>query len=392
MGVPHAPAWEEIGKMCDTPITTWFREQHASNPYTTEKAGEFEWTRINTIMSNLNTDKGQSASDADKNTIKQWYIDRLSDEYLRGRMKEHKYTDLTTFKTDISKGRGSTVTCHTKPTWLIKNETLKGDELQQYNEFKCGDSGTFGPDNIISKEYEEWSSDTMANPQNQYKSDKGDFKIWGEGLMPPNHKFEKCINTLLDENTNEFDLRMIKQIHKKGKKHKSIFALNDNEISFIERKLQMLVADSSTEGVLDCIRKNMLLDKSICNAGLSEQMNFVLNVLFSIIGYQFKLDELNVKNANNKEKMIKIIDKLGDLIPRALKKIIDISKKLEIEKGCISQNTEVLEELYSKIFTSGKNVINFDMGLSKMISEASPKAFDRTTILMVLGIAFLKYF
>ena len=51
-----------------------------------------------------------------------------------------------------------------------------------------------------------------------------------------------------------------------------------------------------------------------------------------------------------------------------------------------------LEELYSKIFTSGKNVFAFDMGISKMVSEASNQEFDRSTILMVLGIAFLKYF
>ena len=92
--------------------------------------------------------------------------------------------------------------------------------------------------------------------------------------------------------------------------------------------------------------------------------------------------------------MIYIIDQLGDIIPRALQRIVDISKKLEVEecKGKVSKNTMVLEELYSKIFTSGKNVFAFDMGISKMVSEASNQEFDRSTILMVLGIAFLKYF
>ena len=85
---------------------------------------------------------------------------------------------------------------------------------------------------------------------------------------------------------------------------------------------------------------------------------------------------------------------MGDIIPKALKKIVDISKKLEIEQceNTISNNTLVLEELYKKIFTSGKSVVNFDFGISDMISTASNQEFDRTAVLMVLGIAFLKFF
>ena len=138
----------------------------------------------------------------------------------------------------------------------------------------------------------------------------------------------------------------------------------------------------------------MMLDNTICEAGLTEQMNFVLNVLFSIIGFKFNLYELDINNSENKEQLIYIIDQLGDIIPKALKKIVDISKKIEIEQcgGIPSNNTLVLEELYKKIFTSGKTVVNFDFGISDMISKATNQEFDRTTVLMVLGIAFLKFF
>ena len=123
-------------------------------------------------------------------------------------------------------------------------------------------------------------------------------------------------------------------------------------------------------------------------------MNFVLNVLFGIIGFKFNIYELDIDDSGNKEKLIYIIDQLGDIIPKALKKIVDISKKLEIEQceNTISNNTLVLEELYKKIFTSGKSVVNFDFGISDMISTASNQEFDRTAVLMVLGIAFLKFF
>jgi hypothetical protein len=195
---------------------------------------------------------------------------------------------------------------------------------------------------------------------------------------------------LLNENTNDHDQQIISGIHGK----ESIYELKHNEILFIKRKLQLLFVDDTHDDILTCIRENIIIDTTICEMGLTEQMNLILNILFSVIGFQFNLDELDVHGGGSKKKMIYIIDQLGDIIPRALQRIVDISKKLEVEQcgGKPSNNTLVLEELYSKIFTSGKNVFAFDMGISKMVSEASNQEFDRSTILMVLGIAFLKYF
>lgn len=233
-------------------------------------------------------------------------------------------------------------------------------------------------------------ADYMTDPKNLYESGKGDFKLWGKPLTPPNPNFEKCINDVLNENSNKYSKKMIQGIHGKN----SIYQLDDDEILFIKRKLQMLFVDDPRDDVLTCIRANMMLDNTICEAGLTEQMNFVLNVLFSIIGFKFNLHELDVTNSENKEQLIYIIDQLGDIIPKALRKIVDISKKIEIEQcgGIPSNNTLILEELYKKIFTSGKTVVNFDFGISDMISKASNQEFDRTTVLMVLGIAFLKFF
>ena len=59
----------------------------------------------------------------------------------------------------------------------------------------------------------------------------------------------------------------------------------------------MLFVDDPRDDVLTCIKRNMMLDNTICEAGLTEQMNFVLNVLFSIIGFKFNLHELNINNS-----------------------------------------------------------------------------------------------
>jgi len=420
-GFPNVPPMEELTKMCTNAhiqpppggtsdsIYTWFPAQHAEKPYGVadgDFAGKDAWTRISTV---INNDAG-NVSSADKGTLKQWYVDRLSDEYLMKRMdklnwwgKDNKQ-DITqeqrlhNFKEAISKDRGKTVDCKEKakvPPWLIKDPTtLIGDEKSQYDKFKCATNSTgkskFGPDNIIRQEYEEWSSNYMGNPTNLYATGKGDFKLWGQPLMPINRDFEGCINNLLNENTNDYDKNLIQGISNK----KSIYALDDGEVLFIKRKLQMLFANDVTDDIIKCISKNMILDRSICDAGLTEQMNFVLNVLFSIIGFKFNLHEINMNNSSNKERLVYIIKHLGDIIPKALKRIVEISKKLEVKEcgGKVSNNTLILDELYSKIFTSGKNVVNFDLGISDMISKATNQEFDRTTVIVVLAIAFLKYF
>ena len=399
-GYPDIPAYDQLKQMCDPNITTWFPAQHEEKPYRGDDvAGNINWEHISTV---LVSDDGTLNSN-EHDMVKSWYVDRMEDRDLLNRMDNLEWREditptpkrLQEFRNTISATRGSSVIC-VEPTMLnielqsSLETAMTSSEQLEFNTFKCPDSQTFGPDNIVSQEYEEWSTDYLRNPKNQYASGKADFKLWGSGLMAPNPRFEKCINRLLNENTNDHDQQIISGIHGK----ESIYELKPNEILFIKRKLQLLFVDDTHDDILTCIRENIIIDTTICEMGLTEQMNLILNILFSVIGFQFNLDELDVHGGGSKKKMIYIIDQLGDIIPRALQRIVDISKKLEVEQcgGKPSNNTLVLEELYSKIFTSGKNVFAFDMGISKMVSEASNQEFDRSTILMVLGIAFLKYF
>ena len=402
-GFPDIPDYDQLKQMCDPNITTWFPAQHEEKPYRGDDlGGKINWDHISTVLvsdtDNLNSNE--------LDIVKSWYVDRMEDRDLLNRMDNLEWREditdkskrLQEFRNTISSTRGSTVQCiepkklntSNKKLYTSLETAMTSEEKKEFGDFKCPDSQTFGPENIVSQEYEEWSTDYLRNPKNQYASGKADFKLWGSGLMAPNPRFEKCINRLLNENTNDHDQQIISGIHDK----KSIYELKHNEILFIKRKLQLLFVDDTHDDILTCIRENIIIDTTICEMGLTEQMNLILNILFSVIGFKFNLDELDVHGGGSKKKIIYIIDQLGDIIPRALQRIVDISKKLEVEQchGKVSKNTMVLEELYSKIFTSGKNVFAFDMGISKMVSEASNQEFDRSTILMVLGIAFLKYF
>ena len=85
---------------------------------------------------------------------------------------------------------------------------------------------------------------------------------------------------------------------------------------------------------------------------------------------------------------------MGDLIPRSLRKIIDISEEIELDE-CqgVTNRTMVLRELYERVFTPGTNTINLDLGISDMISEENMNntEFNRSAILAGLGLAFLKF-
>ena len=90
-----------------------------------------------------------------------------------------------------------------------------------------------------------------------------------------------------------------------------------------------------------------------------------------------------------------MINELGDIIPKALQRIVSISKKMETSMcdNKVSNNTLVLENLYDHLFSQKKHVFSFDLGLDKLTSsDTSDTEFNRTTVLAMLGIAFLKYF
>tara|TARA_Y100000768_G_scaffold99892_1_gene72954 strand:+ start:3528 stop:5039 length:1512 start_codon:yes stop_codon:yes gene_type:complete len=404
-GVPHPPRnASDIGLMCSPYITEWFPKQHDANPYLTKLKSHIDWKKISTVIEN---DKAANDKKNSKyvDLAAKWYTERLDDNFFETKIKKgFQYSkgvsqmrkEINDYTNELVGPGFKGIKCknfNALPS-PIKNKIINNNNGVTPSPpiIKCSKKGYMGKDNIISKQWSLWSDDYLFNTKNQHKLGRGDFKLWGKPLTPPNPNFEKCINNVLNENSNDHDKDMIQDIYGKD----SIYKLNKKEILFIKRKLHMLFADGDPkEGILKCIKENMMLDNTICEAGLTEQMNFVLNVLFGIIGFKFNIYELDIDDSGNKEKLIYIIDQLGDIIPKALKKIVDISKKLEIAQcgeNSISNNTLVLEELYKKIFTPGKSVVNFDFGISDMISTASDKNFDRTTVLMVLGIAFLKFF
>jgi len=214
--------------------------------------------------------------------------------------------------------------------------------------------------------------------------------IMGMELFPPNREFEDCINELLNEYDDYNDSKIISEI----RDIHSILQLETRHIQFIKKKLELLIISSSKVKVKQCILDNLVLE-DICEMSLSYKMLVVLNILFSIIGFNLELSKVNSDDPNIRKKLIMLIDEMGDLIPRSLDRIIEISEEIELNKcGKVSGRTQLLKELQTVVFNPPKKIINLDLpNFKDIISEEnlSDNEFNRFAVLAGIGLAVLKF-
>lgn len=379
LGLPEPkPNLSDLQSMCSDDVSTWFPPQYELDVRGDNLSGEpINWTSIAVA-----TDAGVNVLNQD--LYRKWFDDRyvLSQSDLNDVYNRSQYDgSLEQFKRDISDTRGSLVPCTTEFPDELNINVPSG--------FQCSDEDTFGPNHILLDEYEDWRNTQLMDSLVAEPS----IQTIGSELLPPNEQFETCMNDLLNEYDDQYDTVIIDEI-RAAQLAQDITLLESEHIHFIKRKLQMLLVPRARPGIVACIRTNMFLDASICDLGLTEQMYILLNILFSVIGFHFDLSHVDNNDTRKRDKMIEIIDTLGDLIPRALRQIIDISEEIELaECQAISNKTMILKDLYQRVFVRDTNVVEFSNPFSGLLSdETSSTEFNRTTVLAALAIAFLKYF
>ena len=419
--------------MCSDNEQTWKQAHLDENMSGTPNN---KWKDISTVLM-VDSDNVESGElESIKATVKEWYINRMDDSELRSIMQNMKWGEdidednrLRAFKTTISSGKGTTIPCQEPnennninfgnysielgPTWN-KDDSI-GPVSKGYKRWEgCDDSfselhpsvlPTFGPKNISQSEFLEWSmeydrqtvgqeSNTNANGlQTDDVTVMGNMSkdIMGMKLFPPNMEFEECINELLNTNDDYNDSVTISEI----RGIKNINHLTNIHIKFIKTKLELLIISSSKEKVKECMLANLKLE-DICTTSLSFKMMMVLNILFSTIGFNLDLDNANTEDAKTKDKLIGIIDELGDLIPRSLDKIIEISKEIEQEKcNNVSGKTLLLEELQHVLFNPPKQNIKIELpdfnDVVGNLGNLNSDGFNRFAILAGIGLAVLKF-
>jgi hypothetical protein len=366
--------------MCSVKPEHWIPSQNTANPYIKRIESPIDWTTIATVTDGI-------TQVTNVNLYKKWFDDRelLSNSDLQSLLNRSEYDgSLDEFKQDISNERGSLVDCSETP-----NELIGISDVSVPDNFSCSDS-KFGPDNIIIDEYIDWRDTRFDNVVSDEPTNMIDL---GASLLPLNGGFETCVNNLLNEYDDLRDTELINEIYQ-VQQSGDITRLETSHIQFIKRKLQMLLVDTQKQGLLDCIDENIYISETICEQGLTDQMNTILQILFSVIGFNFDLNELSNTDIEKKDALLMVINELGDIIPLALKRIIDLSEELEINHcdNRISNKSIVLRDLYNRMFETNTTLVNFDTGISDLVSNSTSTEFNRSTIIASLGIAFLKYF
>ena len=389
----NLPTISNYSRQCHYDPFVWIPAQQDANPYLMESQTQ-NWTQIRTILDpDYTGDDVLSGNHRD--LVEKWYLERMTRAELLSNMNQLSYrTDidddderLRLFKLDITRDRGATIACTETINGvadITPDFTVSGVQAG----FQCDPSGHFGPENVIIDEYQEWSMNYLQNPPQQMSETQ--IATLGTELLPVNPGFEQCMNTLLEEVRGVDELEIIEEIHQAS----TLLELETRHIQYIKRKLELFLIDSHRGSILECIETHIYVDTTICQTGLTEQMYLLLNILFSVIGFNFHIDHMDPNDEIQKQKLIEIIDTLGDLIPRVLEKIIEMSEYLEIDVcGDTSNKTAVLRELHSQLFRPPSQTVNFDLGLSELISSdsTSDKEFTRTTVLGGLGLALLKF-
>lgn len=398
----YPSGYMEYNRMCNKNPLIWYPSQKSEDPFINKLA--------NTASFNI--------KDNDDSTLIRWITDRIYDDELScmvyggdncgGKSLVNNISDLNCNISDntgdVKKCKninelkkkiihdigGPTIKCKDMHTNFSDQITKHDAGIKSDRQFshKCGkiNNNTLSDVGyIIPEQYKMWENKQFR--EKHEGNQKVDFKDLGLSVSPPTTQFETCINDVFSNYDTSKEAEIIKKLHSKDK----LSELSKDDLNYLERKLKAFLINSNQEKIKQCIKSDLYEDTTICHAELSEQMAKIIGVILFVIGYKFKDNDLN--KPENKRVLLEIIDKFGDLIPRVFEKIIILTESIEkSECNGISDETKMLHNLYKKVFKSGSNVINFDLGISNMIKSATNQEFDRSTILMVLGIAFLKFF
>jgi len=253
----------------------------------------------------------------------------LPDKYGDPNNKQQQLREL---RSQINTGRGSVVSGCDSSTGL----------------WECnGDN--YGPNDIIYEEaYDYWLSEfDRLDPTSE--EDTSGVKAFSDLLsgISIDSNFESCVNEHL--NTGDNDSESQQRI----KSYTKITDFNNDDINYLQAKLRRIILAKESD-INECM--NMLnISESICTTGVSEKMLQIGHLVLSIVGAnRINLTQLDI---DDRYQLNRIIQKLGHLIPQAIKNIIKISKEYETRICNKPSNTTLLlERLYMDLYDNQVNV------------------------------------
>lgn len=332
----------------------------------------------------------------------------LPEKYMKrqpiGRELNVEDFDFDKLRRDINKGRGSVVYCDKDvlTSWAEINPETNIVEIYNLESKyrKCWNSDTetysntnnnspvFGPEHIVLEEVEDFIVDILDEARETETTD-------GEGItavqsfssllsnLSYDSAFEGCVNDVLNSGENDFE------IQDRIQKYISIKEFTGKDIRYLKRKLRKIV-NLKTRDINECM--NLLnLGKSICTTGVADKTLMIGSLIFQVVGNN-KIDVMRA-DVDERQKLNRLIDELGPLIPRAVKNIIEISKEYEARVCNVPTNTTLLlERLYKDLYDKETKVTidltpNFDLNFNELASTTNFWFFiQKMTVLVVMSV------
>lgn len=387
-GYQDTPNLVELETMCDSDIHTWFPEQYNTNPYHNLNT---DWTKIGTIIGDRAV-----GSPSEYNLAFQWYNDRqLNDQEIKNELISLNYPIGVNEPLPLNIRRNISNSTTVECTPSIPSDSPFGLYLNASGRIAdgidCGEDGLMGPNNIIVEQVRTWAKENTPITQDTDDTNVTDLSEFEPDLGPVNADFEECMNNVFrDDSVDlEYERLMIQQINEIS----NLSDLQDEHIQYIKRKLMAFLVEKNEEAIATCIHDHLYMDDSICSASLHTRITHVFRIMMLVLGYNLDFDQIS-ESSTNRTALMNIIDELGDLIPTVFEQIINVTERAEARAGCTSTGTTaILRKLHENVFQKKKTTVNlniFENMYDELMNTTSEK-FNRSSALMMLGIAFLKF-
>ena len=195
-----------------------------------------------------------------------------------------------------------------------------------------------------------------------------------------NKELEIDLNKLL--NTDENDDEYINRI----KRYRSFEDLGRNyeDLKYVERKIRKFLGTNNEDYI------NLFVDRinydTICNQGFSTKP---FNILLHLLELK-QSGNVNAEELANRKRALKIIYKY---IPKLMKKVIDISERLE-KTTCdrVTNKTITYKEMYKDLFVES-SVLKFsmpDFGMFDFFDDFSFNIYTKIILLIFITFIFTK--
>jgi hypothetical protein len=271
-----------------------------------------------------------------------------------------KDAQIAALRVEINTGRGSIIDCNA-PILSVSNSAMCQEKGGDWDGSvctapaaawaTCSPDSKFGVNDIIYEEaYDYWLSEfDRLDPSTDSERDISGVSSFSDLMsgLSIDSNFESCVNAVLNTGDND------KKIQERINEYTKITDFTNEDINYLQGKLRQIILAKETD-VNECM--NMLnIGESVCTSGVSDKMLQIGHLVISIIG----ANKVNMRDLDidDRYKLNSMVDRLGHLLPQAIKNIIHISKQYETRVcNAPSNTTLLLERLYIDLYDKQTNV------------------------------------